>query len=190
MARTVAIFGGSFNPPHVGHVLAVAYVLSVCDVDGVMVVPVFDHPFDKELVPFERRMEMAQAAVGWIAGVEVSDIERNLGGESRTLYTIEALLEQQPERELRLVIGSDVIADLAKWHRWDRIEQLAPPIIVGRAGYDVAGAPSAILPEVSSTEIRRLMKQGRDDELTALVPWRVLELIRAHALYAPVVATP
>ncbi len=181
--RVVALFGGSFDPPHVGHVLAVTYVLSVHPVEAALVVPVFQHVFGKELAPFDRRLEMARRALGWIPGVEVSDMERHLGGESRTLHTIEALLEREPELSLRLVIGSDVLSDLPSWHRFDRIAELAPPIVLGRAGYPHPDAPAPVLPEVSSSEIRALLAAGRLEAVEPLVPASVLAYLKETGLY-------
>src|SRR5690606_25138203 len=124
-----------------------------------------------------------ELAMGWIPGVVVSDIERRLGGDSRTLYTLEALLAERPERELRLVIGSDVLPDLPKWHRFDRIAELAPPIVLGRAGHPHEDAPPAVLPEVSSTEIRRRCAQGKLDAVAALVPSAVRECVERRGIY-------
>src|SRR5687767_3051770 len=105
---TVALFGGSFNPPHIGHVLAVTYVLSVGRVDRVVVVPVFDHALGKRLEPFEHRLEMARRAFDWLPQVDVSDIEERLGTPSRTLRTVLALESAHPEWDLRLLVGSDI----------------------------------------------------------------------------------
>jgi nicotinate-nucleotide adenylyltransferase len=180
---TAAIFGGSFNPPHVGHVLAVSYVLSVHPVDEVLVIPVYRHVFGKELASYEERVAMARLAMGWLPGVTISEIEKELGGESKTLHTVEALLEREPGRDLRLIIGSDVLGDLPKWHRWDRIAELAPPLVIGRAGYPRQDAPDALLPEVSSTEIRALVAEGRIADAGALLPRRVVSHIAARGLY-------
>jgi nicotinate-nucleotide adenylyltransferase len=183
MARTVAVFGGSFNPPHVGHVLAVTYVLSVFPVDDVLVVPVYQHVFGKDLAGFDDRLAMCQRAMGWIPHVEVTDIERRLGGASRTLNTLEALLEEEPDRDLRLIIGSDVLDDLPKWYRFDRIRELAPPIILGRAGYPHPDAPLAVLPEASSTAIRRSFHDDREADIGHLVPRAVRAYVRERGLY-------
>jgi nicotinate-nucleotide adenylyltransferase len=121
--------------------------------------------------------------MGFIAGVSVSDIERELGGDSRTLYTIEALLEQQPDRALRLIIGSDVLPDLPKWHRFDRIAELAPPIVIGRAGFEHPDAPLAVLPEVSSTQIRERCRDGRLAEVKSVLPRAVRDYLVQHRLY-------
>ena len=180
---TVALFGGSFNPPHVSHVLAAVYALSVPAVDRVLVVPVYQHPFAKELAPFEDRLEMCRLALGWVPGVEVSAVERELGGESLTLRTVEHLVVAHPDWRLRLLVGADVLADLPKWHRWDRISELAPPIVLGRAGVDDARAPEPFLPEVSSTEVRRALAAGDPDSVRMRVPAVVIRYATERGLY-------
>ena len=97
----VGFFGGSFNPPHVAHVLSVTTLLrSVEGVDRVLVVPTYMHPFAKALAPFDDRVRMCELAMGWIPGVEVSRVEETLGGESRTLRTIEHLASAHPDWNL------------------------------------------------------------------------------------------
>jgi len=180
----VALFGGSFNPPHIGHVLAAAYVLGIGWVDRVLVVPVFEHALGKQLERFEHRVEMSKRAFGWLPGAEVSTIEANLGAPCRTLRTIEALTQQHPDWELRLLVGSDITGEIEKWHAYDEIARRAPPLVLGRAG--VPGEPGKLqlLPEVSSTEIRALLAQATEPpELGALVPRAVLEYARAQRLY-------
>lgn len=71
----VAVFGGSFNPPHVGHVLGVVYALSTAPIDEVLVVPVYRHPFAKPLAPFADRLEMCRLALGWLPRVTISRVE-------------------------------------------------------------------------------------------------------------------
>jgi nicotinate-nucleotide adenylyltransferase len=180
---TVALFGGSFNPPHVSHLLAATWALSAVPVDRVLVVPVFRHPFAKELAPFDDRLQMCRLALGWVPGVEISDVERRLGGESLTLRTVEHLAETQPTWRLRLLIGADVLADLPKWHRFDRIRELAPPIVLGRAGVDDARAPAAFLPQVSSTEVRAALARGDTEAVRGRVPAAVIDYAVRHALY-------
>jgi len=184
MSRTVAIFGGSFNPPHVGHVLAVAYVLSAHDVDAVLVVPAFRHPFHKDLCPFEHRLAMARLAFQDLARADVSEIERDLGAQvSRTVDTLEALAERYPQWRLRLVIGADVLHDRAKWHRFDRVVELAPLIVLGRAGVAHAEAPRAVLPEVSSSGIRKAFASCDEGALEGRLPRTVRDYIAREGLY-------
>ncbi|MBW2455674.1 MAG: nicotinate (nicotinamide) nucleotide adenylyltransferase [Deltaproteobacteria bacterium] len=179
----VGVFGGSFNPPHVGHVLAATYLRSVDAVDRVLVIPVFRHPFAKPLAPYEDRMAMCRLAMEGLAGVEVSDIEGQLGGESRTLVTIEELHRRAPHHALRLVIGADVLGDRDNWHRFDRIAELAPPIILGRAGFDHPEAPPAVLPDVSSSHLRQLVAEDRIDEAAPWLPAAVRRYVEDHDLY-------
>ena len=189
MAReAVALFGGSFNPPHVGHVLAVTYVLSVGWVERVLVVPVFEHALGKSLVDFEHRAEMARRAFGWLPGVEVSTLESSLGAPSRTLRTILALEAQHPEWALRLLVGSDITGEIEKWQAFDQIERKAPPLYLRRAGAPATVTGPSLLPEVSSTEVRRLLAGARPEqppspELTALVPSAVLDYIWRERLF-------
>lgn len=188
-AITVALFGGSFNPPHVGHVLAVAYALSVGLVERVLVVPVFEHALGKRLAPFPHRMEMSRRAFGWLPGVEVSSIEERLGAPSRTLRTIVALEAEHPDWQLRLLVGSDITGEIEKWHAFEEIERRAPPLVLPRAGSSAAGGAPALLPEVSSTAVRQLLERAArgepvTGELGELVPKTVLEHIAEHALYA------
>ncbi|MCC6645345.1 MAG: nicotinate-nicotinamide nucleotide adenylyltransferase [Polyangiaceae bacterium] len=179
--RRTAVYGGSFDPPHVGHVLAVAYALSTGEVDEVLVVPCFHHPFAKSLAPFDARVEMVEAAMAPLRRVEVSRVEEVLGGESRTLRTVQHLRAEDPSRSLRLLIGSDILADAPKWHGFADVVALAPLLVLGRVGFVRDDAPPPVLPDVSSTRVRAAVPAGRD--MSALVPARVLEIIRREGLY-------
>lgn len=178
----VGVFGGSFNPPHLAHVLAVTVVLSRFDVERILVVPTYQHPFAKALAPYEDRVKMCELAMGWLPRVEVSRVEEELGGESRTLRTIEHLHTKHPDWSLRFVMGSDLVLESAKWYGFDRIMALAPPIVLGRVGIQYDGAPASVLPAISSTDVREHIKAGRWDELE-LVPRTVLAHVRARGLY-------
>ncbi len=194
--RRVAFFGGSFDPPHIGHVLATAYLLATQDIDAVLVAPVYQHPFAKSLTSFDDRMAMCRLAFGWLPNVEISDVEARLGGESLTLRTLEHLVQERPDDAFRLVIGSDVVADLPKWHRFDRIAELAPPLILPRAlarpvraegdADEETAAAAQVLPAVSSSEIRQAITSasaGVPGLVRALVHRRVVEHIVARGLY-------
>ncbi|HEY4014236.1 MAG TPA: nicotinate-nicotinamide nucleotide adenylyltransferase [Polyangiaceae bacterium] len=179
----VAVFGGSFNPPHVAHVLACALVLATEDLDRLLVVPAYKHPFAKALAPFEDRATMCELALGGMRSVEVSRVEAELGGESRTLRTLSHLAEQHPDWAMRLVIGADIVAEAPRWFGFDAIEKLAPPIVLGRAHVSAAEAGPALLPAVSSTQVREAIGRGAWDEAARIVPRKVLAYIRAAGLY-------
>lgn len=179
----VFLFGGSFNPPHIAHVLAVSYVLATEEVDLVAVVPCYQHPFAKELAPFADRFEMCERAMGWLPKTSILRVEEDLGGESRTLRTVEHLRKVHPDWHLRLVLGADVLLDGPRWHGFDRVVELAPPVILGRAGVAAPEAPRAVLPEVSSTEIREAIRAGNAAHMASLLPRGVLAYIEARGLY-------
>src|SRR4051812_39612565 len=108
----VALFGGSFDPPHLGHALAIAYVLSTARVGRLVVMPCFQHPFDKRLSPFEHRLAMARLAVEPFGErAEVSDLEARLGGHSVTLRTVKALRDERPGDTIAVVIGTDLLRE-------------------------------------------------------------------------------
>ena len=183
--RLVGVFGGSFNPPHLAHVLAVTVVLARFDVEKILVVPTYQHPFAKALASYEDRVKMCELAMGWLPRVEISRVEEELGGESRTLRTIEHLRAQHPAWQLRFIMGADLVVESSKWYGYGRILELAPPIVLGRVGVTYEGAPPAVLPSISSTEVRSMIGAGRWDELEPLVPRAVLAHARAGGLYEP-----
>lgn len=183
----VAFYGGSFNPPHVAHVLGATYALSAGGFDRVLVVPVFSHAFDKELCPFEHRARMCELAMGWLPGVEVSRVEASLQTPSLTLRTLEYLSAEHPDYRLRLMVGADVLGESDKWYAFNRIVEIAPPYVLGRVGVDHPDAPRPVVPDISSTRIRELLaRRGEpeaDTELSRSVPASVLAYIDEHALY-------
>ena len=183
----VAVFGGSFNPPHVAHVLAVSYVLSVGVCDRLLVIPVFQHAFDKnrQLVDFEHRLRMCELAMGWLKNVTISDIESELEPPSYTLHTLQRLKRKHPDWQLRLVVGADVLAETDKWHAFDEVAALAPPFALGRIGFEQQGVPQ-LLPEVSSSAIRVWLSErpeGDELRLQRWVPQSVRQYIERHDLY-------
>lgn len=181
---SVGVFGGSFNPPHVAHVLAATYVLSCCDVDRILVIPTYQHPFAKALTPFEDRLEMCRRAFAELAHVEVSPLEEQLGGESKTVRTLEHLHSAHPDWRMRLIVGSDVVHEMDRWWSPDRVRELAPPIVLARLGVapppGLESAPQ-MLPEVSSTMIRAALARGEPED--AVLPRSVRAWIVSRGLY-------
>lgn len=183
----VALFGGSFDPPHVGHVFVATYALSTLDVEDVLVVPVFSHPFEKELAPFSHRLEMARLAFAPVARAAVSNLEEVLGAPSLTIRTLEHLRAAHPDWQLSLIVGSDVLSEASRWVGWDQIERYAHLVVLGRESAPHPDAPEPVLPDISSTRIRALLRRRGDGaavaELARSVPRRVLDYIDAHGLY-------
>jgi nicotinate-nucleotide adenylyltransferase len=183
MGRSVAILGGSFNPPHVAHLMAAYWALATQDVSEVWLLPAFRHPFGKALAPFEDRVRMCELAARSVRGVAVCPAEAELASDplvGRTARTLEHLAAKHPDHRFALVVGADVLPDTDKWWRWDRVQELARIVVVGREGYPpVPHAPS--LPAVSSTEIRARIARGED--VSGLVPRKVREYIEQRGLY-------
>ena len=153
--QRIAIYGGSFDPPHLGHVLSVAWALSSGDVDGLWIIPTWKHVFNKEHgASFEERKSMCELAFAPFRNVEVSDIERRLGGASRTLETLDALEKENPDAVFRLVVGADVLPTTNRWYRWDEVVRIAPPLVIGRQGYPVPEGCPISIPNINSTDIR------------------------------------
>lgn len=165
--------------------LAAVCALKLGGFERVLVVPVFEHAFHKQLTPFEHRLQMCRLAFEGIAGVEVSALESELETPSLTLRTVEHVLGQHPDWALRLLVGSDVLGDSAKWHAFDRISALAPPFVLARPGYEHPSAPGAVLPDVSSTRVREaLARRDQASFLQGAVPRAVLAYIAEHGLYS------
>ncbi len=178
----VALLGGSFNPPHVGHLMAAQYVHATQGCDEVWLMPSFRHPFGKVLAPWELRLEMCRALAAETSGwLRVSEVEHEVGGEGRTVDTLEHLQRTRPGLSFALVIGSDILKDLPNWKEFGRIEKLAQVLVLYRAGYPAAGTVGPPLAEVSSSEIRD--KLARGFEPSELVPRGALEVARREGLY-------
>lgn len=182
-ARTIALFGGSFNPPHVGHVAVVGWVLACQPVDEVWAVPCFQHAFGKVLAPFDLRARMLQAALAPFGErARVCRVEEELGGVSRTVDTLEALTARHPDTSFALVAGADVRAELPLWKEPERLSRLASWIWLPRRG--VAQAPDEppyLFPEISSSDIRARCRDGQP--LEGWVPRGVQALLAAERPY-------
>jgi nicotinate-nucleotide adenylyltransferase len=179
MKRTLAIFGGSFNPPHVAHQMACLYVLETQPVDHLVCVPAFRHPFDKALAPFADRVAMCRLLVAPLGGrASVSTLEEELD-DGRTFVLLEALHAREPDATLRLVIGADILRERDKWWRWADIERLAAPIVLGRRGFP--GPEGVELPAISSTDIRDRLARGAGVE--GLVPRSIIHYLETKGLF-------
>ncbi len=186
MSRPVlAVFGGSFDPPHLGHVFVPTYVFSQGLADKVLVAPCWEHPFGKVLSSFSQRLVWTRAAMA-VHGpnVEVSDIEARLripDAPSHTIRLLDALARECPNLQIRLVVGSDVIArgECSSWLEWDHIETMFPPIVVPRGGF--APADTYALPNVSSTQVRQWLENRGHPEarmrLDGALPHAVRKLV-------------
>lgn len=181
--KRVALYGGSFDPPHMCHVLIATWVLCRGGVDEVWLVPVKGHAFGKNLRPYDVRCRMIGAAVRHLGPqVRIERIEDELPVPSYTIDTVRALLAREP-LELTLVMGSDEYSVRHRWRAWSELEALLGGriLVVGRGEDADAGAAAFSVPSLSSTEVRRRVADG--EPYWWMVPEPVREIIEAEGLY-------
>jgi nicotinate-nucleotide adenylyltransferase len=202
----VGLLGGTFNPPHVAHLVCAQEARVQLGLDEVLLVPVLKPPHKD--VPDdpgpEHRLAMCRAAAEADAGLGVSDVELGLPAPSYTVATLRALHERRPGDELTFIVGGDMAASLASWREPEALLELARlgvaeraenrrETIAARLADELPGAPERMdffaMPrlDVSSTDIRARVAEGRP--IRWLVPDGVATYVRAHGLYtAPVTA--
>jgi nicotinate-nucleotide adenylyltransferase len=154
------VYGGSFDPPHIAHALAVNVALMGHGLERVLVVPTYRHAFSKKLAEFEDRLHMCELAFIHLRQVEICSIERELPPPSYMLHTLQALAERYPGVQLRLLIGTDILGETHAWHDFAGVTRLAPPLVIERHGYTPHDPDQPALPAVSSSEIRRRLQAG------------------------------
>jgi nicotinate-nucleotide adenylyltransferase len=181
MTRTL-LYGGSFDPPHLGHVHLSHMAMKKLSFDTVIFVPSFQSPL-KEAKPTEQhhRLTMLELALKNCDWATISTLELERGGTSYTIDTVEAL--QGTYDELRLLLGSDQFEQFTKWHRWEEITTLANPAIMPRKGFETDDARLLHIDPLSatSTDIRALVRRG--ESIDALVHPEVAQYIAQNMLY-------
>ena len=185
----IGILGGSFNPPHLGHLLIATAVYAVEDIDHLWVIPTASHAFGKDLAPFSDRMRMCHLAFRHLAGgVAISDIEERLPKPSYTVNLLRVLHALRPGIQPVWIAGSDVLAELPRWKESEEVQRLAQFVVVPRQGYEGGGRLGIDLPELSSTDVRTTLRGGKD--VTGLVDREVLAYIERRELYGATAPSP
>ena len=191
-ALRIGVLGGTFNPPHFGHLGAALEVRHRLRLETVLFV-VANDPWQKSalqsVTPAALRLEMVRAAVSGIEGLEASALEIDRGGESYTADTLAELSVAYPYAELMLVLGSDAAHGLDTWKRPAELQARATTVVVDRAGRSGGrppeGWPAVVVEapalDISSCDIRARFADGRPVE--ALVPRAVVDLARSRGLY-------
>lgn len=189
--RRIGVFGGTFDPPHIGHLVAAVDAQRELQLDSVLMV-VANVPWQKlgqrEISPAEDRLAMVRAAVADRPGIEVTDVEIRRGGHSYTADTLAELRRQAPDDELYVILGNDAAAGFATWERHEEVAAVAHLVVVDRPG-----TPTPIddgfewiridIPEleISSTELRQRVADGRS--IDYLTPPAVVACIADRGLY-------
>jgi nicotinate-nucleotide adenylyltransferase len=187
--RHVGLFGGSFNPPHICHVLASRYVLDHGLVDAVWWLPVHRHAFAKDsgLAPWEHRLAMSRAVAEVHEGIEVDEVEAGLTPPSYTFDTIAALRAEHPRTRFSWIIGTDILDDLPGWYRWEELRDILDFLVIGRgSGEGLAPEGGRFtrldlnLPDLSSTSLREQLAKGRFERVRKAVPGPVADYLKEH----------
>lgn len=185
--------GGSFDPPHVGHLLAAVDASESLELDRLVFVPAAVQPLKvaRAIATPAQRLEMVRLLIGDDARFAVDPIEAERGGVSFSVDTVAAYADRYPGAERFFLVGADVIASFGSWRDPERIAKLAT-IVVVRRGEEPAAALSAGSEiavrhlrtrrvDVSSTEIRARVGAGKS--IHGFVPPAVAEYIRSAGLY-------
>ena len=176
----IGLFGGSFNPPHIGHALVCFYLLETTSLDAIWLIPTWRHAFGKPLAPYEERLELCRRMARSFGGrLQVSDVEGTRGEVSYTIDTVRTLHAQHPDATFEWIIGADILRETERWKDYPALKELITFRVLGRGGYPGGSEPA--MPEVSSTEIRDRLRQGLP--VDGLVPNGVLEYILERGLY-------
>ncbi|MEY4230714.1 MAG: nicotinate-nucleotide adenylyltransferase [Actinomycetota bacterium] len=190
-ARRIGLFGGTFDPPHVGHLVTAVNVRHSLRLD-LVVLMVANVPWQKQglraISGADDRLAMVEAAVRDVRGLVAGDLEIRRGGPSYTADTLAALQAQHPGADLFTIVGDDAAAAITTWERHDEVAASSTLVVVDRPGAPVV-LPSEFawerveVPrlEVSSTDLRARVNDGRP--LDYLVTEPVLQIIRERALY-------
>lgn len=188
----LAIFGGTFDPPHWGHMLLARDVVEQAGIDRLLFVPAGQNPHkvDPPVASGEDRLAMLQAAVADEPAFEVVDLEVRCPGPSYAIKTVAALQKQFPDAQLVWVLGADQLPALPRWHAFDQLVRAVEFLVLARPNHvlavpDVAKLrwrkATARLIEISATEIRARVAAGKPVDF--FVPPRVLAYIQQRKLY-------
>lgn len=193
----LGLFGGSFDPPHVGHLLVAQDALEALHLDRLLVIPAAQQPLKPgHESAAKHRLAMTRATFDGVPGIEVDPVEIERAGLSYMVDTVEHLLRRWPAAELHLLIGSDVVPTLPRWHHVDRLLSMVRLVVM------VRDTPESTIPEtgdeesdvrvavqhlatrrvdVSSTEIRLRVREGRS--IRGFVSEDVAAYITSTGLY-------
>ncbi len=168
----VGVFGGAFDPPHVGHMIIAEGVRTSLDLDRILFIPytIGPHRPDGPAVETRHRLQMLELSTGDNEYFEIDDLELRRGGVSFTIDTLRSLAQARPGDELVLIIGSDQLPVFSDWKEWRNILDMAQVAVIERPGFDLDSGPDELtgrmipvrlsLLLISSTMIRERVSAG------------------------------
>lgn len=188
----ITLFGGSFNPTHLGHQIVIAQSLELIPkVEELWLLPDYQHSFEKNnsFAPAQHRLSMARLLERDRVKTETSPIDQKLSGN--TIDHITLLQKKYPDHTFSFLMGSDNLKRFTDWPQWQELLKLMPFYIYPRAGFPFAPLydnmkplkhPLQVVTNISSTLVRERLEQQLP--VTHLVPQKVLDYIHTHHLYA------
>ena len=187
----LGIFGGGFDPIHIGHLVEAQYAAEELGLDKLLFIPTGDHPLKPQSASSQDRLEMTRIAIEGNPFFELSDIETKRAGKSYTIDTLQQVKKLFSAKEHYLIVGIDNADTFHKWHRMDEILDMCKVVVLSRMMTDdyvllpsllekITILDSPII-ETSSTEIRERLEDGKS--IHYLVPDKVREYIDTHGLY-------
>jgi len=192
-AKRIGVFGGSFDPIHIGHLAIAQEALWQCELSEVLFVVTAHPPHKKEpAAPVEDRLRMVELAIEGEPAFRASRMEIDRGGASYTLDTLTQLRRENPDTSLFLIVGADSAIDFSSWKEPDAVIEMANVAIAPRPGFDLSKMEPRLQGkaqvfhsptlELSSTMIRERLRERRP--IRFLVPEAVERYIRERGLYA------
>ncbi|MBL4702820.1 MAG: nicotinate (nicotinamide) nucleotide adenylyltransferase [Phycisphaeraceae bacterium] len=194
--QTVLLFGGSFDPPHRGHILLPIQAQAAINADHLAYIPVANQPHKKKQTPASHRLAMLKIALTDQPNSHILELELQRKGPSYTVETLRQLKTVWGNSvTLRLLIGADQLANFDHWKDWQQILTLAQPLVMQRqgqmpltlpAGFNQTDWEKKIVQvdrmDISSTDLRSKLSQGKSIDASLIDP-KVMQYIREHALY-------
>jgi len=191
----IAVLGGSFNPPHLGHVLIIDQVLKYTDIEEIWLTPCYRHTFEKKLAPIPHRVAMTKMLTHHKIKYCGEEIANKLSGD--TIDLMEILQKKYPQHQFSFLLGSDNLDGLKRWGRWEELITNFQFLIYKRLGYNLdlskygldnqgykltfVDHPKLITSDISSTQVRERLKNN--SSIADLVPEKVEKYIKDNHLY-------
>ncbi len=187
----IAVLGGAFDPPHIGHLILAQWALEELELEKVVFMPYFSSAYKRPVAPAEDRVEMVRLAISGLEGFELDTREVERAGTTYTIDTVEDLLRERPDLEIYWLLGADALQGLSSWKDWEKLVKLVKFAVATRHGEGSADQLRGIVDvvylsmpriEVSSSLIRERIRQGLS--VRFLVPEEVDSYIRRRRLYS------
>lgn len=188
MGKKIALYGGSFDPVHLGHIAVIKQILNESFIDSVYVIPSGVHPFKEEtLFTFAERTKMLEVATSDLNRVIISTMDEKTSEKSYTINLINAFKEEHPEDELYFVIGEDLVTQLRSWKEYQSLFNLVTFLVISRETEDrekwetleylkLLKFIKMDLISISSSELREKIKKNED--ISFFVPVEIIPLIQ------------